>query len=154
MKILAAGLISGAVAVGALTLASADAGQAAACDWRQQYASTLQQLGEDPSDWSVNTTGPDWAGIAHPDSMTAEISTNVQCGYVPDIIKHEWAHLQQFRQDRHYHDTDDMERQADCAAQQLGGRALPYITPDSPAFVGGCTEQDDRVATALIGAYR
>lgn len=125
----------------------------APCVWEQEFLSTLADLGEDVGDWSAWDTIGENGGMMFPETMTATVNPNAKCAWVSSIVRHEYAHLQQFRMygsGTREHYGSNLERVADCASKLMGSRVTPYLDPDHPAYTGPCTVGDYQHAQRII----
>lgn len=122
-----------------------------ACDWHQTFAEEVLALDGNFDAWRVASLdeyavdGNEPFGRVSYDDMIASINPDVPCETLPSVLKHEWMHLQQGR--THGDGGPDSELVADCGSQLLGSDVTPYISPDSPAYLGPC--QLEHVVAAL-----
>lgn len=119
------------------------------CDWNTEYYGTLASLGEnDLRLWSIYDAGKGNWGNAN--DMGVNVSPEVPCNRVRDVIRHEHAHMLQLRaygslKAANWAVGGRIEIVADCASKLLGSQYTPYVLK-----MGGCTDQDYRDARVLV----
>lgn len=110
----------------------------------------LDQLGRGGFSWTI-AEPPDglWGVVGLDGTMQVRVSPTVPCGYMRDVVNHEWMHTRQFakygvRTIRAY--GDELEPVADCGSQLLGSTYTPYLKLRGY----GCTAYELASARSLL----
>lgn len=119
MVTVAALLVSAAGAPGA-----ARSPRGSACHWQQRYRATLAGLGADLRVWFVDDTRGGHYGYTYPAGYV-EVSPRTPCRMVPDVVRHEWMHLQMLHAPRPEPRREELV--AGCGSLLLGSDATPAV---------------------------
>lgn len=124
----------------------------AACDQAAAMNRRLDQLGRGDFTWTIAETPSGlWGLVDLYGAMRVRISPTVPCGYMVDVINHEWIHTRQYakygkRTIQAY--GDGLEPIADCGSRLLGSAYTPYLGLRGT----GCTEYELDSARSLLNS--